>query len=69
MNDMNAKKPALRVAIVGGGISGLALALSLCKHSHLNVQLFEAAPAFGEVGAGVSFGPNAVRAIVGLGLG
>nr|AAL07273.1 salicylate hydroxylase [Pseudomonas fluorescens] len=69
MNDMNAKKPALRVAIVGGGISGLALALSLCKHSHLNVQLFEAAPALGEVGAGVSFGPNAVRAIVGLGLG
>ncbi|WP_342245508.1 salicylate 1-monooxygenase [Pseudomonas sp. OTU5201] len=62
------KKPALRVGIIGGGISGVALALDLCRHSHLDVQLFESAPAFGEVGAGVSFGANAVRAIAGLGL-
>lgn len=61
-------KPALRVGIIGGGISGVALALDLCRHSHLDVQLFESAPAFGEVGAGVSFGANAVRAIAGLGL-
>lgn len=62
-------KPALRIGIVGGGISGVALALDLCRQSHLDVQLFEAAAAFGEVGAGVSFGANAVRAIAGLGLG
>ncbi|MFZ6049258.1 salicylate 1-monooxygenase [Pseudomonas sp. CR3202] len=62
------KKPALRIGIIGGGISGVALALDLCRHSHLDVQLFESAPAFGEVGAGVSFGANAVRAIAGLGL-
>lgn len=62
------KQPALRVGIIGGGISGVALALDLCRHSHLDVQLFESAPAFGEVGAGVSFGANAVRAIAGLGL-
>ncbi|WP_462381924.1 salicylate 1-monooxygenase [Pseudomonas sp. Marseille-QA0892] len=60
---------SLRIGIVGGGISGVALALNLCRHPHLNVQLFESAPAFGEVGAGVSFGANAVRAIDGLGLG
>lgn len=66
---MNNKKSTLRVGIVGGGISGVALALDLCRHSHLQIQLFESAPAFGEVGAGVSFGPNAVRAIAGLGLG
>ncbi|MFZ3205068.1 MAG: salicylate 1-monooxygenase [Pseudomonas sp.] len=66
---MNNKKPALRIGIIGGGISGVALALGLCRHSHLQVQLFESAPAFGEVGAGVSFGPNAVCAIAGLGLG
>ncbi|SDS24612.1 salicylate 1-monooxygenase [Pseudomonas oryzae] len=66
---MNNNKPALRIGIVGGGISGVGLALDLCRHSHLQVQLFESAPAFGEVGAGVSFGPNAVRAIAGLGLG
>jgi salicylate hydroxylase len=62
------KKPALRVGIIGGGISGVALALDLCRHSHLDVQLFESAAAFGEVGAGVSFGANAVRAIAGFGL-
>jgi salicylate hydroxylase len=59
----------LQIGIVGGGIAGVALALDLCRHAHLDVQLFEAAPAFGEVGAGVSFGANAVRAIEGLGLG
>ncbi|MBT8767041.1 salicylate 1-monooxygenase [Metapseudomonas boanensis] len=67
---MNKKPaPALRIGIIGGGISGVALALDLCRHGHLDVQLFESAPAFGEVGAGVSFGANAVRAIAGLGLG
>ncbi len=66
---MNNNKPALRIGIVGGGISGVGLALGLCHHSHLQVQLFESASAFGEVGAGVAFGPNAVRAIAGLGLG
>ncbi|SDS22720.1 salicylate 1-monooxygenase [Pseudomonas oryzae] len=60
---------ALRIGIVGGGIAGVALALDLCRHAHLQVQLFEAAPAFGEVGAGVSFGANAVQAISGLGIG
>jgi salicylate hydroxylase len=66
---MNSPKSVLQVAIVGGGIAGVALALDLCRHQHLDVQLFEAAPAFGEVGAGVSFGANAVRAIEGLGIG
>ncbi|MDD2133503.1 salicylate 1-monooxygenase [Pseudomonas kurunegalensis] len=60
---------ALEVSIIGGGIAGVALALDLCRHAHLNVQLFESAAAFGEVGAGVSFGANAVRAIAGLGIG
>lgn len=66
---MKSPQSALRVSIVGGGIAGVALALDLCRHSHLDVQLFEAAPAFGEVGAGVSFGANAVKAIEGLGIG
>lgn len=66
---MNNPTSALRVAIVGGGIAGTALALNLCRHAHLDIQLFESASAFGEVGAGVSFGANAVRAIEGLGIG
>jgi salicylate hydroxylase len=66
---MHLSSSALRIGIVGGGIAGVALALDLCRHAHLKVQLFEAAPAFGEVGAGVSFGANAVQAISGLGIG
>ncbi len=60
---------ALQVGIVGGGIADVALALDLCRHPHLQVTLFEAAPAFGEVGAGVSFGADAVHAIEGLRIG
>ncbi|VVP85457.1 Salicylate hydroxylase [Pseudomonas fluorescens] len=66
---MTSPHSVLQVGIVGGGIAGVALALDLCRHPHLDVTLFEAAPAFGEVGAGVSFGANAVRAIEGLGIG
>ncbi|GAA5179354.1 salicylate 1-monooxygenase [Modicisalibacter zincidurans] len=59
----------LRVGIVGGGIGGVALAIALSRRADLDVTLFESAPAFSEIGAGVSFGPNAVRAIERLELG
>lgn len=50
------------VAIVGGGIAGLTLALQLLRN-RVPTTLYEQAPAFGEIGAGVSFGPNALRAM------
>ncbi|KIW84027.1 hypothetical protein Z517_03273 [Fonsecaea pedrosoi CBS 271.37] len=56
-------KPDFDIAIVGGGIAGLCLALSIIGQSSIPVTLYEAAPAFGEIGAGVAFGPNAVRAM------
>ncbi|MFV5345912.1 salicylate 1-monooxygenase [Acinetobacter soli] len=58
----------VRVALVGGGIAGVALAANLFKQPHLEVCLYEAAPQFSEIGAGISFGANAVRAIELLGL-
>jgi len=58
---------ALRVGIIGGGIGGLALAATL-KQLGLEFQLFERAPAFGEVGAGVQMTPNAVKVLSALGL-
>ncbi|KAL4269099.1 FAD/NAD(P)-binding domain superfamily protein [Pleurotus pulmonarius] len=55
------------VAIVGGGMCGLVCAYALAK-AGVAVEVFEAAPEFGEVGAGVGLGPNAVRALDRLGV-
>lgn len=53
----------LNVAIVGGGISGILTAIGLLKYSHINVNVYEAAEEFSEIGAGLLLGPNAVRAL------
>ena len=54
--------------VVGAGIGGLAAALGL-RRAGWAVQVLERAPALGEVGAGWSFAPNAVRAADELGIG
>jgi salicylate hydroxylase len=56
-----------KVAVVGGGIGGVAAALA-CTRAGAQVQLLERAPVFGEVGAGVQLGPNVVRVLQGWGL-
>lgn len=53
--------------VVGGGIGGLASAVALHRRGW-DVEVFERAPAFTEVGAGLSLWPNALRALVALGL-
>lgn len=58
----------IKVAVIGGGIAGLALTTQLVKNPNLEVHLFEAAAQFSEIGAGISFGANAVKAIQLLGL-
>ncbi|GEK53067.1 salicylate 1-monooxygenase [Vreelandella venusta] len=64
----NTQPKRLSIGIIGGGIGGVAFAVALSRDSQLDVQLFEAASLFSEIGAGVSFGPNAVKAIQRLGL-
>ena len=59
----SSKPKAIRVAVVGGGIGGLTLALGLLKYDHLDVQVYEAAHTFGEIGAGVAIGLNAQKAL------
>ena len=58
---------AQRVLIVGGGIGGLTAALALSRAGH-SVQLYEQAPAFGEIGAGIMLTPNATRVLRHFGL-
>ena len=49
-------------AIIGGGITGLTLTIALL-HRGLRVKIYEQARSFGEIGAGVSFTPNALQAM------
>ncbi|KAK0730882.1 hypothetical protein B0H67DRAFT_478592 [Lasiosphaeris hirsuta] len=51
-----------KVAIVGGGLGGVILAIGLLRR-HVPVHIYEAASGFGEIGAGVTMGPNAVTAL------
>src|SRR6195952_2074241 len=58
----------LHVAIVGGGIGGLFAANALIAQ-HIEVAVYEQAPAIGEIGAGVFLTPNSVRHLQRVGLG
>jgi salicylate hydroxylase len=61
-------KPALRVAIVGGGIGGVAAANALLQRG-VDVRVYEQASALTEVGAGVALQPNAIKLLRRLGVG
>ena len=56
-----------RAAVVGGGIGGLAAAISL-RRAGWSVTVFERAPELRPLGAGLSVWPNGVRALRALGL-
>lgn len=55
------------IAIIGGGIGGLAAALSLHR-AGLDVHVYERAKTLSEVGAGIQVSPNASRILHRLGL-
>lgn len=62
----NAEAPPkpINLAIIGGGLAGLALTIGLLPYStNVKVTIYESAPAFVEIGVGVAFGPNVVRAM------
>ncbi|MEU5398069.1 FAD-dependent monooxygenase [Streptomyces sp. NPDC005963] len=53
--------------VIGGGIGGLSAALALARTA-VNVRLYEQAPGFGEVGAGLQIAPNCTRILHEYGL-
>ena len=55
------------ILVVGGGIGGLSAALALSRGGH-RADVFEQAPAFAEIGAGIQMGPNVTRRLAQLGL-
>ncbi|KAF2166412.1 hypothetical protein M409DRAFT_23052 [Zasmidium cellare ATCC 36951] len=58
----DSKQEDFSVAVVGAGIAGLALAIGLHKHN-IPFTLYEEAPQYSTVGAGIGFGPNGLLAM------
>ncbi len=58
-----ASPSSFSVAIIGGGIGGLAMALSIATHvpALTDITVYEQAPAYKEIGAGIGIGVNAGR--------
>ncbi|KAK8089942.1 protein toxd [Apiospora hydei] len=55
----------LHVAVIGGGITGVTLALGLLKRG-IDFTIYERASGIKEIGAGVGFSPNAEEALKAL---
>ena len=58
----------MTIAIIGGGICGLSLALHLHARG-IACQVYEAAPELKELGVGITLLPHAMRELSALGLG
>jgi 2-polyprenyl-6-methoxyphenol hydroxylase-like FAD-dependent oxidoreductase len=58
----------MTIAIIGGGICGLSLALNLHARG-IAAQVYEAAPELKELGVGITLLPHAMREFTALGLG
>lgn len=56
-----------KIAVIGGGIGGLTAALAFAR-SGAQVDLYEQAPEFSEIGAGIQITPNGARALAHLGV-
>jgi salicylate hydroxylase len=64
MTSQSAGEAPAQIAIVGGGIVGLVLAIGLKKHLNLTPEIFEAAHEFvDDVGAGMGIYPNGLRVL------
>src|SRR6187431_3603601 len=62
------KELSMQVIIIGGGISGLSLALSLHQVG-IASRVYDAVPVLSPLGYGINLQPNAIRELTALGLG
>ena len=58
----------MKVVIIGGGIGGMSLALSLVAAGLEEIDIYESAPAIRELGVGINVMPHAIRELTELGL-
>lgn len=64
---MASEQKKLNVALVGGGIAGLALAAGLKKKEHIDYHIYESVPEYKDVGAGLALHMNAIKAMTLIG--
>ena len=57
----------LKIAVVGAGMGGLAVAATLRKVG-IDVEVFEQASRFGRIGAGIQMMPNSMKVLRGIGV-
>ncbi len=57
-----------KIAIIGAGISGIAVAMAL-RAIDVTVEIYEQAPAFKRIGTAITMSSNAVKVLDGLGIG
>ncbi|KAF9070110.1 FAD/NAD-binding domain-containing protein [Rhodocollybia butyracea] len=69
MDASNSTTPKLKVAICGGGVSGLFLAVALSRCAGIQVDVYEAADQFKEIGAGIMIWARTWWILESLGLG
>ncbi|KAH9826242.1 FAD binding domain [Teratosphaeria destructans] len=65
MGSVQQKK--LKIAIVGGGIAGLALGAGLKKKEHIDFHIYESVPEYKDVGAGLALHMNAIKSMTLIG--
>jgi salicylate hydroxylase len=55
--------PDLKIHIIGAGMGGAGAVLACAKQGFKDIHVWEAAPAIGEVGAGINIPPNLARVL------
>ena len=58
----------MKIGIIGAGVGGLTLALSLLKQGHKDIHVYEAAESISELGVGINILPHAMSVMDDLGL-